>query len=275
MKYNNHISKCIQIQKEIKNSENDNIKKEDPTEISHLNNTNNLLLKLKINNEVTKENAKNHNIKVIKIGNSKFENFRSKSPKLKIPFEKEMLQHGLDTKINDINKLNKYFENEIGSSRQLPMLKESDNELQKQIEATKKMEPCIIFPFQKRTRSNSPHKQFLVTSNLNKESLKKDEIKPIIPVNFIMGGNCFKPQNKNKIPKKASVENELIEMISNSLGLPTNPTDEDYNKSLKNENGEWLYKTLLEKDKIEKPEGDEDNNMNFLEMLNEMNEKAE
>ena len=176
------------------------------------------------------------------------------SPSLKrfppVKFYQEMNKHGLMDKIVHIDQLNNYFEAEFGSPKKI-----NDSVNKKLYIGENKSNTLRIFPFHKRTRSNSP---FRGDSFLNLDTNKNpipinSKIHPVVLTrNFVMG------KTVRQLEVSPKEEEELW------CGLSTGPTKDDKADEVDN----WMYQRInAEKEDENESIGEE--GVSFLQMLNQ------
>jgi len=163
-----------------------------------------------------------------------------------------MKKHGFLKNIKDIYNLNKKMQKEIGSSREFSV--EVENSFKPKANSSCN-DKRIIFPFQKRPRSNSPPNHLKNSSLLMNTSGSKPI--PIIPINFVI--NKGKDPNLNNGASK--VEEKEIK----------NPPDESLDSIINDKQPDWLFQRINKAELPQKPNGDNEEEANFVSLLNELN----
>ncbi len=195
---------------------------------------------------------------------------RGKSPPAREHFDLEMNRHGLLDKIANIQRLNNYFESEIGGKLNDISASGQCSEDSATFEKSfKGQAPTkgFTFPFQKRARSHSPPRNgqlFSPASPVDETSAKTGR-KPVV-ANFVLGRNLR--VSAAKVPGEQIRLARVLER-EDTTGLSTGSTREE-KKQTKGLEEEWMYQRLEGEGKCDAGPLRDLRDTNLLQLINRM-----
>ena len=155
-------------------------------------------------------------------------------------FEDEMGKHGLLDKIVSIQKLNNFFEAELGSNKKMNDSAFDDTcnntTLDKTGKAAAGADPgAFAFPFQKRARSHSPPRNPQLFDQ-TRNPICVDAPKPLVATNFVVA-----PQLRLNEKMTGTAFGQEEPVVSEDLECGFSPTDENNGEHIDND---WMYQRL-------------------------------